>query len=323
MRKFIIKEGPIVFIKNVIFMEFLAVIFFFSISFIENYEMLYRNFGFDSYLGYNLFIIISAAFFQLLYISSLFINWYFSYFEINDGEIIRKSGVLFVRRKVYSSKNIISIEVSQSLLDRLIDHADIVLEYKNGNLLKMVNVSDFRENSNILKQLIGQESFLLNDTVPNLIKNGENSLLEFKESLRFDKIKKNVNKDLERATIKTVVGFLNTNGGNLLIGISNDGNVIGLNDDFDTLQRKNSDGFENHLNLLIKNYIGVHFANYININFEKIEGKEVCLVRVRGSHKPAFLKNEDKKEEFFIRIGNSTQPLSMSEAEEYIRNHFK
>jgi predicted HTH transcriptional regulator len=56
---------------------------------------------------------------------------------------------------------------------------------------------------------------------------------------------------------------------------------------------------------------------------ETIEGNDICVVSVKEGHKPAYVMNGDKKEDFFVRVGNSTQPFSMSEAEEYIKTHWK
>lgn len=161
------------------------------------------------------------------------------------------------------------------------------------------------------------------DNVPSLIKSGESFLLEFKESLRYDIRKGEVNKEMERMILKTIVAFLNTDGGTLLIGVKDNGEIVGLEKDFESLPKKNRDGFENHLNMLVKTTIGMLFSKYISIKFEKADKKDVCMVFVEASHKPAYLRNGDKKEDFFVRVGNTTQPLSMSETEEYIKNHWK
>jgi predicted HTH transcriptional regulator len=68
--------------------------------------------------------------------------------------------------------------------------------------------------------------------------------------------------------------------------------------------------------------IGIHFTKYVNVKFESIEGKDICLVTVREANKPAYLTNGDKKEDFYVRVGNSTQPYSMSETSEYIKTHW-
>ncbi|MEK9184692.1 MAG: ATP-binding protein, partial [Patescibacteria group bacterium] len=152
---------------------------------------------------------------------------------------------------------------------------------------------------------------------------GENLFVEFKETLRFDTRKKEVSKEMEHMVLKTIVSFLNTDGGTLIIGVNDNGEIIGLENDYKSLPKRNKDGFENHLSLLVKTMIGLPFAKYIDAKFEKIKDIEICIVSIKGSHKPAYLRNNDKKEEFFARVGNSTQPFSMSEAEEYIKTHWK
>ncbi len=320
----IVKNGPVVFIKNILIMEFFAGILLFLASFVENYEMLFMNLGFDSYFRYEIFILIVSFLFQLFYITTLFINWYFSFYEIRDKEIIKKSGILFRRKKIYRAEDVLSIETSESILDRITKHGTIILNLKNDKTIKIENVANFNEYVHIIKRILGQilEGKDCKNT-EEIIKKGESINLEFKETLRFDTRNKNVNKDLEKAVLKTIVGFLNSNGGSLIIGVDNLGNIKGLQDDYTYLPQKNKDGFENHLTSLIKTMIGIPFTKYINVNFEEIKGKEICIVNVKNSLKPAFLKNSDNKEEFFIRAGNSTQPLKMSEAQEYIENHFK
>lgn len=320
MRKIVIKEGPLVFLRNVLVMEFVASIFFFFVSFLGNYELLFRNWHFTDYIRYDIFEIIIFSLFQVGYIVLLFLDWYFSHFEILDKEIIRKSGLLFRRRKSVNLSDVVSVEIYQSPLGRMMNHATIILDHNNGRLTKIKNVSNFEEYVHIIKQMVHSSSGRVLTRDPRvLIEEGEGLFLEFKETLRNDMRKGEVSRELERAVIKTLVGFLNSGGGTLIIGVSDDGVIKGLESDYKTLPKKNRDGFENHMSMLIKIMIGLPFAKYIDIKFEKIDEKDICMVTVRESHKPAYLKDGDKKEEFFVRIGNSTQPFSMSEASEYIK----
>lgn len=302
-------------------MEILAVAIFFSASFIDNYEMLYKDSSLNEFLRYDHFIFVASATFQLLYLIVLFLNWYFAYFEIREGEIIKKSGLIFRSKKSLLLNDIVSVEVQEGPLDRLIKHATIVIENKNGNILKIRNVANFSEYAHIIKQSVASSSNMATD-IKSLIKSNEGTNLEFKSTLRFDIKTKTVNKELERSSLKSIVGFLNSKGGTLVIGVKDDGKAIGLKYDCETLSKNNLDGFENHLIALIKETIGIGFLKYIKIKFDELDKEKVCLVSVRSSNKPAYLKLADKKEEFFIRTGNSTQPLSMSETEEYIRNNF-
>jgi hypothetical protein len=60
----------------------------------------------------------------------------------------------------------------------------------------------------------------------------------------------------------------------------------------------------------------------ININFAYIEEKEICFIKIKTSESPVFTKiNGD--EEFFVRVANSTASLSISEAVNYIKNHWR
>lgn len=324
MSRIIVKEGPLVFLRNVLVMELVAAIFLYAASFLENYELLYQNWGIDNYLRYDNFLMLAFSLFQLVYIVLLFLDWYFSHYEIREKEIIRKSGLLFRHRKSVSLSDVTSVELYQSPLSRFMYHATIILEHEGGRTTKLKNVGNFEEYLHIVKQSVhGASGRLLTHDVRALIEQGEGLFVEFKETLRYDTRKGEVSREMERMVLKTIVGFLNADGGTLLIGVGDAGTIAGLENDYKALPKKNRDGFENHLSMLLKTTIGLPFAKYVSADFEAIDGKDICVVSVRESHKPAYLQGADKKEEFFVRVGNSTQPFSMSETEEYIKTHWK
>lgn len=322
MNKFNIKQGPIAFIKQLFIMETALVLFLIIISYLEHYELLFQNLNFHTYVRYDLFILIVSSLFQIFYIVAIFLNWYFSYYEISKNELIKRTGILFNRKKYIPLNEIESVETYESLTDKLTGNGTIILEKNNGKVIRITDVYNFEEYVNILKANIKHLSKDIKYDAKYLIKQKENKNLEFKETLRFDIKKVEVNKELEKVIAKTIIGFLNAEGGNLIIGVSDKGEIRGLEKDINTLPKKDIDGFQNHLTMIIKTMIGVNFLNSIDVNFETIEEKDVCVISVKKGHKPAYLKNQDNKEEFFVRVGNSTQPLSMSEAEEYIKEHF-
>lgn len=323
MRKIVVKEGPIVFLRDVLVMEILAIIIFFLASFIANYELLYKSLSISNYIRYDIFAIVGSSLFQLTYISILFLNWYFSHYEILEKEIIKKTGLMFRRRKSVSMYEVASVEIYQSPLGRMMNHATIILEHNNGRLTKIKNVAGFDEYVHIIKQMAHSASGRVLTADPKvLISKGEGFFLEFKETLRYDARKGEISKEMEKMVMKTVVGFLNADGGTLIIGVNDDGKITGLDNDYKTLPKKNRDGFENHFNLLVKTMIGLSFAKYVSLRFENIEDKDICMITVREGHKPAYLISGDKKEDFYVRVGNSTQPFSMSETSEYIKTHW-
>ena len=69
-------------------------------------------------------------------------------------------------------------------------------------------------------------------TVEELIENDEDFAVEFKSTARWDLKESKPNKAMEDAVVKTIAGFLNSDGGTLLIGIGNDGETLGLDHDY-------------------------------------------------------------------------------------------
>ncbi|OGN08516.1 MAG: hypothetical protein A2750_02215 [Candidatus Yanofskybacteria bacterium RIFCSPHIGHO2_01_FULL_45_42] len=153
--------------------------------------------------------------------------------------------------------------------------------------------------------------------IEEIIKSGEHEKLEFKTSLRWDINQNQVNKELEKAVMKTVTAFLNSDGGCLLIGVNDKGVPVGLENDFVSLVKKDVDGFENHFNNLFNNMIGAEFRRLVKLTFDKVNDKTVCLTEVEPSYKPVYLKIGEN-EDFYIRTGNATTPLKMSEVATYI-----
>jgi predicted HTH transcriptional regulator len=146
----------------------------------------------------------------------------------------------------------------------------------------------------------------------------EGQRLEFKSSLRYDMNTRQVNLNLEGVVLKTICAFLNAEGGTLLIGLSDDKSVTGIEYDYKVIRHQNRDGFENHLLGLISNCIGNSYLPYIETVFHNMLGKDLSQVNVQPSPKPAFLNNGDKQC-FYVRTGNTSRPFSISEASEYIQ----
>jgi membrane protein YdbS with pleckstrin-like domain len=321
MRKIVIKEGPLVFLRNLLVMEIIATAFIVGASYLAHYEELLRNWGVLQFIRFDILVLVLFALFQITYIVALFFDWYFTYFEVKESEITKKSGLMFRRRKSVVLTDVTTVEVYQSPFGRLMHHATIIIEHGNSRVTKIKNVSNVEENVAFIKQAIKSVGRVIPiNSVTDLIKNGESKSIEFKETLRYDVRKKEVSKDVEKSSLKSIVGFLNAEGGTLVIGVNDDKKITGIELDYNNLPKKNRDGFENHINMSIKNMIGLSFSKYISIDFETIDSKEVCIINVMPSHKPAYLTNYDGKEEFFVRVNNSTQPFSMSQAEEYIKS---
>jgi len=159
-------------------------------------------------------------------------------------------------------------------------------------------------------------------TVPitEMIEEGESESVEFKGSLIWDYNKKQSNKLMGMIIARTISSFMNSEGGVLLIGVDNNGKILGLEKDLGQLDGS-TDNFELHLTNVINNCLGKIKGTLVRVKFEKIDDKQIAALFVKKSPRPVYLKYEGKTE-FFIRSGNSCLPLDVSEATEYIKDHW-
>jgi len=150
-----------------------------------------------------------------------------------------------------------------------------------------------------------------------LIAAGESEKLEFKSTLRWNLMADKADKAIENSALKTIVAFLNTEGGTLLIGVKDDGAVLGIEKD----QFLNEDKFLLHFASLVNDRIGKHYVEQILSGLKEIKGKKILRVDCKPSPDPVFLKGNG--EEFYVRSGPSSVQLSTSEVLEYSRKHFR
>ena len=124
------------------------------------------------------------------------------------------------------------------------------------------------------------------------------------------------------AVLKTIAAFLNTEGGDLLIGVADDGTVLGIEHD----QLDSDDKFMRHLVECVRNGLGERAGTCIDANTQVVQGKTVCLVTCQRSPEPVFLRWKGRPEapegEFYVRSGSRSDRLSAESALEYIRTRF-
>ncbi len=170
---------------------------------------------------------------------------------------------------------------------------------------------------------------LSKEEIEKMLAAGESGSVEYKSSLRYDYRQEKENKALEDVILKSIAAFANAQGGVLFIGVDDEGNILGLENDFSTLKKKDIDYFELHLRKLINNQFGIHFASrHLTIRFPEIEGKIISVVQINPSGKPVYVKVKNKQgqwvEKFYVRMGNSSQEItSLKEMEEYIEHRFR
>jgi response regulator of citrate/malate metabolism len=143
--------------------------------------------------------------------------------------------------------------------------------------------------------------------------------LEFKSSLLYNlHTQQKDEAKVLHAVLKTIVAFLNAEGGTLVIGVQDNKGICGITNDLPLIPKKHDeDGFELHLRSYIEGRIGKDFCvQNITIRFESIENKRVCIVDVTRSSKRAFLEGK----EFFVRNGNRTDSYTISQFYDYMQS---
>ncbi len=147
---------------------------------------------------------------------------------------------------------------------------------------------------------------------------GEGGQVEFKSTVRTNLKTGKVGKEIEFAWLKAIVAFLNSDGGALLIGVTDAGEVCGLEAD----NFENNDRCLLHVKNLLNQYIGAELSPFIDISLIEQQRGVVVMVECLKVADPVFLKI-GKNEEFYIRSGPSSVKLSPSQIVNFVQQNKK
>ena len=164
--------------------------------------------------------------------------------------------------------------------------------------------------------------------IEELIGAEESLHLEFKSStwhpyghIPNEEAKKSMMKKLESVIVKAVSGLMNAEGGTLLIGLSDDGEVLGLENDMSTRQAKDLDSYENFLVTRLVDEFGadvVSGGTTMRISFPMVQENHIARLDVMPSLRPVFLASG----ELPVRVGNSTRGLTGRDMWEYAKGRW-
>ena len=121
--------------------------------------------------------------------------------------------------------------------------------------------------------------------------------IEFKSTFQFDIVNNTKEEKLKYECAKEIAAFMNTSGGYLLIGVEDDGNVIGLEHDYSCLNIRQgqspSDKFKQEISDYLCSILKIE-PRLINdiIMFKFDNDKEICIILVEKQDKPVFIDTE-------------------------------
>jgi type I restriction enzyme R subunit len=199
----------------------------------------------------------------------------------------------------------------------------VIQDIVDSNFTLYKRITDDAVFGAVIKNLLFDQYLRGHRNAGELIKRGESKTLEFKSTLRWNlKQDRQDDKGVTLAVLKTVAAFLNTEGGDLLIGVADDGTIVGIERD----QLESEDKFMRHLSQVVRNALGDRAGTCIDPKTQTVEGKTVCVVSCQRSPEPVFLKwkgmEASEGGDFFVRSGPGTVKLAPESAGEYIRTRF-
>jgi hypothetical protein len=155
-----------------------------------------------------------------------------------------------------------------------------------------------------VQELIGEGSVVI-----------ESQNLELKSSYSWDIEKKESNELIKEIIVRAVASLLNTEGGTLVIGVDDNGNILGIENDLSLISNPSNDKLSRHILEYIEKCLGVQAISNIFLDFEVLNDKTVIRLDINKSDIPIFAnfnKTRDKTQDdpkFFIRVGASTREL--------------
>jgi hypothetical protein len=205
--------------------------------------------------------------------------------------------------------------------DQKVEH--VIQEIVDSNFELYKRITDDRAFGEVIKNFLFDQYLRAHRNAEDLIQRGESKTLEFKSTLRWNlKEDRQDDKGVTHAALKTIAAFLNTEGGDLLIGVADDRAIVGIERD----QLESDDKFMRHLAQVVRNGLGDRAGTCIDPKTQIVQGKTVCVVSCQRSPEPVFLKwkgmERTAEGDFFVRSGPGTVTLPSASAKEYIRTRF-
>ena len=200
---------------------------------------------------------------------------------------------------------------------------DKIQEIVETNFGLYKRITDDPDFGRALKNYLFDDYIRRHRRAEELLKLQESKTLEFKSSLRWNlQEDRKDDRHVTHAALKTIAAFLNTEGGDLLIGVDDDRNVLGI--DHDRLE--NDDKFMRHLAQAVRNGLGDIAGTCIDPKTQIVEGKTLCLVSCQRSPEPVYLRWKGMEKatggDLYVRTGPGTVRLAAVDAQKYVATRF-
>ena len=200
---------------------------------------------------------------------------------------------------------------------------DKIQEIVETNFDLYKRITDDPEFGRAFKDILFEDYIRRHRRAEELLRLQESRTLEFKSSLRWSlKEDRKDDRHVTHAALKTIAAFLNTEGGDLLIGVDDERKVLGI--DHDRLE--SDDKFMRHLAQVVRNGLGDRAGTCIDPETQIVEGKTVCLVSCQRSPEPVYLRWKGLEKvgrgDLYVRSGPGSVRLGDEDARRYVATRF-
>lgn len=282
-------------------------------------------------------------------ISLLFANRKIYFYSLQDPSAVVNSSCAIIRSpdnkylytylKSIEGRDLFIAQATQGLKGATIPNLTIkelkkikipILPLDNLNQISTESIWSLNENESIefslqlkkLKQF--PDLKFLADTVENFIKEansikhlinkGESKNLEFKQTYQYDIKLKQSNKELLSNIAKVCASFCNTDDGILLIGVTDECNIYGIENEFPS-----DDKFLQHFNnSIIKSKLNLRTNKRVDASIIEVDGHKICKVECKKGDREVYFNNQ-----LYVRIGPTSTPLPLNEVVDYVNKNFR
>jgi serine/threonine protein kinase len=153
--------------------------------------------------------------------------------------------------------------------------------------------------------------------IERLLTSDESARLEFKASLRVPidppkpgdkRTAGELGRALEREVTETMAAFLNTDGGTLIIGVTDDRKIVGIEVDYPRV-RGSRDGWRQTFDHLVTHQLGADVMKWIDLQLEPWDNRTIAVIRCSPREEPTWVGDE-----LYVRYTASTEKLSTRHA---------
>ncbi|MGP5310237.1 N-6 DNA methylase [Vreelandella alkaliphila] len=157
-----------------------------------------------------------------------------------------------------------------------------------------------------------------------MLEKNENKFIEFKQyfflsasQVHNDTESIKANKSEQKKVIKNIASFINSEGGSLLIGVNDRGEVVGVDREMARLKMKKTESYIKALEDAVKSLLGEGISKFLDIKEVVIDDMIIILLNCKPSPRAVFCDKE-----FYIRRSAASEALYEHEMLKYIQTHF-